>query len=85
MVINCTCGAPLLKSYGQTVKLRSKSIRWEGSDTAIVQCNMCRGFNSLPLEFRAKGAGFVIELGNEVRKSSTERPRFIVEMSNKKH
>jgi hypothetical protein len=77
MEIKCSnkkCNAPLLKSYGATYKLRSRSIRWDTlNDTAVVQCNMCRSFNDIPLELKLTDGKVVLELGNEIKKSGREQ------------
>lgn len=75
MDIKCSnCQAPLLKSYGTTIKLRSKSIRWDSEhDTAVVQCNMCRSFSDVPLAIKIAENGVVLELGKEIKKSVKEQ------------
>lgn len=75
MEINCQkCKAHLFKSYGSTYKLRSRSIRWDSiNDTAIVQCNMCRSFNDIPLALEVQADGVVFELGAEIKKSNKEK------------
>jgi hypothetical protein len=72
MDIKClSCQASLLKSYGSTYKLRSRSIRWDSlNDTAKVQCNMCRSFNDVPLELKIEPDKLVIQITNQIKKSS---------------
>jgi hypothetical protein len=72
MDIKCSnCNASLFKSYGNTYKLRSRSIRWDGLDnTATVQCNLCRSFNDMPLELKVDDAKIVIKVSNRIKKGS---------------
>jgi hypothetical protein len=78
MDLKCTsCKASLLKSYGNTIKLRSRSIRWEGEDTAVVQCNICRSFNDLPLELDISSEKPKIRLVAHIKKS-VQKEKLIV-------
>lgn len=75
MEFNCSkCNAHLLKSYGATIKLRSRSIRWDNiNDTAVVQCNFCRSFNDIPLALKMSGDSIALEVGVDIKKSAKEK------------
>lgn len=81
MEIKCKkCSASLLKSYGGTYKLRSRSIRWDDiNGTATIQCNMCRSFNEAPLELRVETDKFVIEVGKQIKKSQPKEKLIITD------
>lgn len=75
MEIKCKeCNAPLLKSYGSTIKLRSRNVRWDTlNDTAVVQCNICRSFTDAPIELRLDNEKVVLSVGSEIKKSLREQ------------
>ena len=87
MDIKCSnpkCNASLLKSYGGTVKLRSRHVRWDSlADTAVVQCNMCRSWSDVALTLKVDGPGLILELGTEIRKSNDKEKLIITEKASK--
>ena len=81
---NPKCNASLLKSYGDTYKLRSRHVRWDNiGETATVQCNICRSWNDMPLTLRMENVGLVLEVGIDIRKSSDKEKLIITEKVNK--
>lgn len=78
------CNASLLKSYGNGVKLRSRHIRWETLDnTAVVQCNMCRSWNDMPISLKVHDVGLVVEVGSEIKKGTEKEKLIITEKATK--
>lgn len=86
MDIKCNnCDAAIMKSYGSAVKLRSRHIRWDSlSDTATVQCNLCRSWSNIPLSLKVEGVDLVLEVGTEIRKSSDKAKLIITEKATKR-
>lgn len=86
MEISCQkCKAHLFKSYGSTYKLRSRSIRWDSPNgSAVVQCNMCRSLNELPITLKIQpDSAVVLEVGTEVKKSAPKEKLIVAKEAKK--
>lgn len=79
-----SCQAPLLKSYGNTYKLRARHVRWENlHDKAAAQCRFCRAFNELPIKLKVVDSGMVFEV-SDVKKSEPKEKLIITDKLKKK-